>query len=38
MVMARVQPGRRAELARALDGLFAEIGGACVVRIRCPTT
>jgi hypothetical protein len=25
-VMARVQPGKRAELARALDGLFAEAG------------
>ena len=28
MVMARVQPGRRAELASALDGLFAEAGEA----------
>ena len=26
MVMARVQPGKRAELASALDGLFAETG------------
>ena len=26
MVMARVQPGKRAELASALDGLFAEAG------------
>ena len=26
MVMARVQPGRRAELASALDGLFAGVG------------
>jgi ferric-dicitrate binding protein FerR (iron transport regulator) len=26
MVMARVQPGRRAELASALEGLFAEAG------------
>ena len=26
MVMARVQPGRRAELSRALDGLFADAG------------
>jgi hypothetical protein len=26
MVMARVQPGRRAELAKALEGLFAEAG------------
>jgi hypothetical protein len=28
MVMARVQPGRRAELASALEGLFAEAGEA----------
>jgi hypothetical protein len=30
MVIARVQPGRRAELARALDDLFAETGEAAL--------